>query len=114
MSKKRLYTAIIGATLLAIPTLNFISALVVFPLAVYALFAIVTNFAPILIVGAKSLGMNSSKLLENWKYFGILWIGCAFGLSRWGDAGASMGGENVPYLKIFFAPWLMLFGVPVW
>ncbi len=118
MSRTRLYVAVAGALILAIPIVSFISALVVFPLAVYAFFALVANFAPLLIAGAAGLNqiglrINLAKIVESWQYCGILWLGCAFGLSRWGDAGSSMGGQNIPYFKVLFAPWLMSFGIPV-
>lgn len=118
LSKKKRNIAIAVAVILAIPTVNFISAFVVFPLFVYALFALVANVAPVILApmaltGRLDASALGQKLLETWQYFGIMWIGCAFGLSRWGDAGASMGGQNIPYLKVLFAPWLYLFGVPV-
>lgn len=118
MSRVRLYTAIVAAIILAIPVVTFVSALVVFPLLVYALFAIVANFAPLVILaarGARKLGRNVdvSQVVEAWKYSAIIWVGCAFGLSRWGDVASTMGATNTPYLKVLLAPYLFILGIPV-
>ncbi|WP_317057684.1 hypothetical protein [Roseovarius rhodophyticola] len=118
MNRRKRNIAIVTAVILAIPTVNFISALVVFPIAIYALFAIVANFAPLVFVPLAAAGRLEAstlggKLMEKWQYFSIMWLGCSFGISRWGDAAASMGGQNTDYLKVLFAPWFYLFGVPV-
>lgn len=118
MTRAKRNIAIVASLLLAIPALSFTSGLVVFPLLFYALLAIVANFAPVLYaagMGLRRIGLNLdlSRLYEAWAYCGIIWIGCAYGLSRWGDAASTMGAQNIPYLKVLFAPWLILFGVKI-
>ena len=110
MSRAKIITAIAGALFFAIPTVSLMSAMVFFPLIMFALFAIVANFAPVAILAARGLraagiALDETALIQHWVYFGILWLGTAFGLSRWGDAGASIGGKNTPYLDMLFMPW---------
>ncbi len=110
MSRAKLITAVVGALFFAIPSVTLISAMVIFPLIMFALFAIVANFAPVAILAARGFSaagipIDDTALIRNWIYFGILWLGTAFGLSRWGDAGASIGGKNMPYFDMLFLPW---------
>ncbi len=114
MTRTRRNVAIFASVILAIPTVNFMSALVVFPLAVYALFAIVANFGPLAMLAAAGLEriglrIDQAKLFDKWAYCGIIWLGCAFGLSRWGDAAGSLGGRNEPYFKVLFMPYIALY-----
>lgn len=118
MSRVRLYFAIAVALVLAIPIVTFISAMVVFPLALYAFFAVVANVAPLGIAAIHGLNrfgwtFNPARLVETWRFCGIIWIGCAYGLSHWGDVAASMGGRNLPYFKVLFAPYLLALGLPI-
>ncbi len=115
MSRTRLITACVGAALMAVPMFSLISAMVVFPLAFYGLIAIVANFGLVLVLLLESLSraglrLPSRYVAETWASCSIMWLGCAFGLSRWGDAGASIGGRNTPYFEVLFAPWNILFG----
>jgi hypothetical protein len=114
MTRTRRNTAIVASAILAIPPINFMSALVVFPLAIYALFAIIANFGPLAMLVAAGLdrvglGIDRVKLFDAWAYCGIIWVGCAFGLSRWGDAAASLGGRNEPYFKVLFMPYVAVY-----
>jgi hypothetical protein len=113
MSRTRLITACVGAAVMAIPMFSLISAMVVFPLAFYGFIAIVANFGLLGVLLLDSLSrrgyrLNPQSLAQTWIYCGIMWLGCAFGLSRWGDAGASIGGRNMPYTEVLFAPWHIL------
>lgn len=110
MSKRRLITALVIAAILAIPSVNMLGAMLMLPLAFYVLFALIANFGPVAILAvhglaAAGLPIGHHALAVHWLFFGIIWIGCAFGMSRWGDAGASIGGRNEPYLNILFFPW---------
>jgi hypothetical protein len=114
MTRTHRNTAIVASVILAIPTVNFMSALVVFPLAIYALFAIIANFGPLAMLvaaGLERVGLRIdwAKLFDKWAYCAIVWVGCAFGLSRWGDAAASLGGRNEPYFKVLFMPYIALY-----
>lgn len=118
MNRFKLGAAFVGAVLLAIPALNFVSTMVIFPILIYAVFALVANLAPPVLAagyGLRALGFDfaMTRLRNAWVYCTILWIGCAYGLSHWGDAARSMGGKNIPYLKVLFAPYLMALGIPV-
>jgi hypothetical protein len=59
------------------------------------------------------LRLDTARLLEKWQFSAVLWIGCAYGLSHWGDAGQTIGARNIPYLKVLFAPYLYLLGQPI-
>jgi hypothetical protein len=114
MSRARLTGLIIGSIILAIPMVTFISALVVFPLVFYAGLAIVANLAPLPILamqGLRHLGIriDPAWLIEMWISCGILWIGCAHGLARWGDTAGALGARNEPYFKVLFMPWVVLY-----
>jgi hypothetical protein len=113
MSRTRLITACIGAAVMAIPLFSVVSAMVVFPLALYGLMAIVANFGLLVVLVLEGLSrygirLDARSMAETWAYYSIMWVGCAFGLSRWGDAGASMGLRNTPYFEVLFAPWHIL------
>lgn len=113
MSRARLITACIGAVLMAVPMFSLMSAMVVFPLAFYGLIAVVANFGLVVVLLFEGLSRRGFRLktrsvAETWVYCSIMWLGCAFGLSRWGDAGASIGGRNTPYAEVLFAPWNIL------
>lgn len=115
MSRTRLITACVGAALMAVPMFSLISAMVVFPLAFYGLIAIVANFGLLFVLLLEGLSrygfrLNAQAVAETWVYCSIMWLGCAFGLSRWGDAGAAIGGRNMPYFEVLFAPWNFLLG----
>lgn len=114
----RNYLVIGAALLLAIPIVSFVSGLVVFPILFYGLVAIVANAGlPLVLVagGLRSLGVTigSPRLFEGWARCSVLWLGCAYGLAHWGDAGATMGARNIPYLHVLFAPYRYLLGYPV-
>lgn len=108
----------IGAALfLAIPFITFISALVVFPLALYAMFAIVANAGFVIMAAAALLQWADVRLplapalIAKWRDCSIIWAGMAFSISRWGDVASSMGAKNTPFLDVLFAPLLYLAGL---
>lgn len=118
MSRTRLTIVIVAALIFAIPFVTFISMMVVFPILFYGLIAAVANFGPPLLLVAFGLErtgwqVKAQGLFETWQVCGILWVGCAFGISRWGDVAASMGARNMPFLEVLFAPWLLLLGYEV-
>ncbi|TCR69743.1 hypothetical protein [Bosea sp. BK604] len=118
MAKARLYFVIGSALLLAVPLVSFVSGLVIFPIAFYAVLAIIANAGlPVVVAGAalRQLGfaIGPSRYYEGWLHCSILWLGCAHGLSHWGDAAASMGGRNIPYFDVLFAPYRFVLGLPV-
>ena len=115
MPRHKLYIAIAASVIFAIPLVTFVSALVIFPLFFYGFLALFANFGPIALAiatGIEKLGMRvgRNRLYETWAYCGIMWIGCAYGLARWGDAAQLMGARNQPYFKVLFAPYVYLFG----
>lgn len=114
MSKTRLYVALAASVVLAIPMVTLISSFVVFPILFYAVLAIVANFGPVAYaatLGARRIGipLDSEPLREAILYCGIIWVGCAYGLSRWGDVGQTIGAKNEPYFEMLFAPWVIAF-----
>ncbi len=105
-----------GAVLLAIPSVSFGCGMLLFPLLVHLAVAVIANFGPVflaLIAGVRQLGMNISisGYFIVWLNCGILWVGGAYGLSRWGDVAAAMGAKNKPFWDVLIYPWLVLFGV---
>ncbi|MBL8565850.1 MAG: hypothetical protein JNM89_09045 [Hyphomicrobiaceae bacterium] len=111
MSKTRLYVAIFASVVLAIPAVTLVSSFVVFPILFYAALAVIANFGPVAYfaaAGAQRIGLrfDIAPLREATLYCGIIWVGCAFGLSRWGDVGQAIGAKNEPYLDVLFAPWI--------
>lgn len=118
MNTFRLTAAMVGAAILAIPLVSSISAVFVIPLLVYLACAAVANFGPLILAAVAGLrlfgrGPRLERLFEIWLICTILWIGAAWGIAHWGDAGSSMGAKNIPYLKVLFAPYLLIAGVPV-
>ena len=118
LSRRQWIAAIALSLILAIPLVTLISSFVVFPLLVFAALGIFANAAPVLLLAAEGLRrmglrVDSTRLLEKWLFCAVLWIGCAYGLSHWGDAGSTIGARNLPYLKVLFAPYLYLLGQPV-
>ncbi len=114
MSRARLITALVLGAILAIPGVNMLGAMLMLPLPFYILLGLIANFAPVLIVAVRTLALaglpiGHRALVHHWQFFGIIWIGCAFGMSRWGDAGASIGGKNAPFLEMLVMPWLALY-----
>jgi hypothetical protein len=114
MSRNRLIGLVAVSIILAIPIVTLISALVVFPLIVYFAFAAVACFGPLAIAAAIALerlgiGGLRARVTEMWASCSILWVGCAFGLSRWGDAGSAIGARNEPYFKVLFLPYTTLY-----
>lgn len=113
MSRARLITALVIAAILAIPGVNMLGAMLMLPLPFYVLVAVIANFGPLLILATRALAaaglpIGHRTLAAHWLFFCIIWIGCAFGMSRWGYAGASIGGRNAPYLDMLFMPWHVL------
>ena len=111
-------SALVLAGVLAIPVTTLVLSAVYFPIFVFAAIGIFANVAPLLLLaaaGLRRLGipLGTGHLLGIWQFFGIAWLGCAHGLSRWGDVGSVFGGQNTPYLKMLFAPWFYLFGLPI-
>ncbi len=118
MPRWKLIVACVASVILAIPGVTFVSALVVFPIAVYAVFAAIANFAPPVLFAAAGLrraglSLDTDKVFEAWAFCAILWVGCAYGLSHWGDAASSMGGRNSAYFAMLFAPWRLLMGYTI-
>jgi hypothetical protein len=118
MPKRLLYVATGGAIVLAIPIVTFISAMVVFPLAFYAILAIIANAGlpiAVLILALRPFGFDirPGRLSRKWMYCSILWVGCAYGLSHWGDVASSMGAKNTSYVHMLFAPYRLLLGYSI-
>lgn len=119
MTRARLIFAGVAAAFFAIPMVTLVSLMVVFPIIFYAVLAGIANFAPIALLvmyGLQRLGyrVDPQPLFEGWIYCSIIWIGCAFGASHWGDAGGAMiGAKNMPFWEVLFAPWRLLLGYPV-
>lgn len=115
-SKFSLGASIVIGLVFAIPILTFVSAMVVFPMLFYFGLALAANIGlPIVVVAyflrRERLWTEPHPLFLFWRNASIMWIGCAWGLAHWGDAGSGMGAHNIPYLKVLFAPYLLLFGV---
>ena len=118
MNTYRLTGAVVGAAVLAIPLVSFFSAMLIIPLLAYFACAAVANFGPLVLAALAGLhllgrGPRLDWFFEAWLICTILWIGAAYGLAHWGDAGSPMGAKNIPYLKVLFAPYLLIAGVPV-
>ena len=111
LPKSRLIVACVASLVLAIPLVTLMSALVVFPLLFYGLLAVIANFGPIAILATRALGLGAAhcKVLEAWTFCAIIWVGCAYGLSHWGDAGSTLGAKNSPYFEMLLAPYFILF-----
>lgn len=110
-------SALVLAGGLAIPITTLVLSVFYFPIFVFAAIGIFANVAPLLLLAAAGLcrlgiTVGTGQLLGIWQFFGTVWIGCAYGLSRWGDVGSVFGGQNTPYLEMLFAPWFYLFGQP--
>jgi hypothetical protein len=113
MSRLRLSVAVIASVILAFPLVTLASSLVVFPMLFYFGIGIFANFGPIVILvlallSRLGLSVNRDALVEAWIFCSIIWIGCAFGLSRWGEVGRTLGAKNHPYFDVLFFPWHML------
>lgn len=118
MTRVQLWVAIILAVILAVPMVTFVSALVVFPLIVFAALAVAANVGAALLVLEGSLRASGRRFIPDasaakWELSIVVWLGCAYGLSHWGDVARAMGATNLPYLKVLFAPLLFLFGMKV-
>ena len=118
LTHRQLIGATVFSVILAIPFVTFVSSMVVFPILVFGAIGIVANFAPPLLLLAAcfnrlGLSLGTRRMLELWQFSAIIWIGCAFGLARWGDVASTMGGRNIPYLKVLFAPYRYLLGQPI-
>lgn len=110
--------SVLLSLVLAFPMTTLISSMVIFPLLAFGLLAVMANTGPILLIivaGLRRFGWAPDwpRLLPMWQASAILWIGCAYGLSHWGDVGSSIGAKNSSYLKMLFAPWLFLAGQPI-
>lgn len=115
MSRSRLIVLLLFAIILAIPIVTLVSMMAVFPILFFGYIAAVTNFGPIALLataGINRIGLklNLEKLADMWMGCAILWVGCAYGLSHWGDVGGSLGARNEPYLKMLFFPYVLLYG----
>lgn len=113
-----LIAAFCVAGVFAVPIVTFVSAMVVFPILFYGALAIFVNVGLLALPIAYSLRRfgvfsMSPALWQKWILSAIVWSGCAFGIAHWGDVGATMGATNTPFLKVFFAPVLMLFGYQI-
>jgi hypothetical protein len=104
------------AGIFAIPAVTLVSCMVVFPIAFYAVIAAIANFTPIFLLFASCLRrwnfafVDIPTLWQKWLFFAIIWSGCAYGFSHWGDVASTMGARNYPYLDIWFAPFLWPLG----
>lgn len=115
LTRQQWIAAVALALVLAIPIVTFVSAMVIFPILVFGAIGLFANVAPLLLLaaaGLRRLGLplGMGRLLELWQFCAIVWIGCAYGLSHWGDVARTMGARNIPYLKVLFAPYLLLLG----
>ena len=86
-----------------------------FPNLIFCGIGAIANSGPIAILGSRRLSrlglpINHAAIIAAWLYCGIIWIGCAYGLSHWGDVGRILGAQNHPYFEVLFAPWRMLIG----
>jgi hypothetical protein len=113
MSGVRLRVALVASVVFAFPIVTLVSSMLVFPILFYAAIAIVANFGPLAILathGLSRLGLRVDRaaVFEAWAYCSIIWVGCAFGISRWGEVGRSLGARNQPFFEVLFAPWRML------
>ncbi len=118
MTRSRLIFAGVAAAFFAIPMVTLVSLMVVFPIIFYAVLAAIANFAPpvlLVMYGLRRLGyrVDPQPVFEGWVYCTIIWAGCAFGVSHWGDVGSTIGAKNSPFWEVFFAPYLLLLGYPV-
>lgn len=113
------WLAAIGLSLiLAIPMVTLVSSMVVFPMLAFAALGIFANAGPVLLLAAAGLrrtglSLDTSSLIEKWQFCAVVWVGCAYGLSHWGDVGSTIGARNLPYLKVLFAPCFYLLGQPI-
>ncbi len=94
---------------------TLVSLMVVFPIIFYAVLAAIANFAPpvlLVMYGLQRLGyrVDPQPVFEGWVYCTIIWAGCAFGMSHWGDVGSTIGAKNMPFWEVFFSPWRLLLG----
>ena len=118
MTRSRLIFAGVVAAFFAIPMVTLVSLMVVFPIIFYAALAGIANFGPLVLLamyGMQRLGyrVDPQQMFEGWVYCTIIWAGCAFGMSHWGDFGSAIGARNIPFFEVLFAPWRLLFGYPV-
>jgi hypothetical protein len=118
MTRARVIFAGVAAAFFAIPMVTLVSLMVVFPILFYAVLAGIANFGPpvlLVMYGLQRLGyrVETPRLFEGWVYCTIIWAGCAFGMSHWGDVGATIGAKNMPFWEVFFAPYRLLLGYPV-
>lgn len=114
-SRGKLIRAGCIAAVFAIPIVTLVSCFVVFPILFYGALAIFVNAGPVILLIAFALArtgmrVDFERLWHGWVQCAIIWTGCAVGFSRWGDAGASIGARNQPFLEVFFAPILLSLG----
>lgn len=112
-SRGRLIAAFCIALIFAIPMVTLITIYVVFPILFYAAVAIFVNVgllaAPfVYVLDGRGVSMVSEKVRHKWIMCSIIWTGCAVGIANWGSAGAAIGATDTPFLKVFFAPVVML------
>lgn len=118
LSRPRWIAALALSLILAIPITTLIASMVVFPILAFGALGIFANTAPLLLLAAAGLrrmglALNMHRLLEAWQFSAVVWIGCAYGLSRWGEVGQTLGARNLPYFKVLFAPYLYFFRQPI-
>jgi hypothetical protein len=98
LTRGQRFAAIALSLALAIPMVTLVSSLVVLLMLAFAALGIFANAGPVLLLAAAGLrraGLNlgTSRLLEKWQFCVVLWIGCAYGLPNWGDAGSTIGAQ---------------------
>lgn len=111
LSKSRLATAVVAAMFLAVPGINLLAFMLIFPVLFFAIVALVASLAPLAILaaaGLQALGLrfDVSPLVEAWIYCTILWIGSALGMSGWEIAGRAIGAKGAPFLETLFLVWI--------
>ena len=112
LTPMNLIGAIFVAGLLSINIVSFFGAAAVIPLFFYMWIAVAANFLPIvilvLVAVQRELARDLAKgLTVYWLYWTIMWVGCAHGLSRWGDL-EPLNSVNMPYTEVLFQPWIYL------
>ncbi len=112
LTSKNLIGAIVVGGLLSIHIVSFFGAAAVIPIFFYIWIAVASNFLPVVVFGLTVMQREQARNLAKyltvyWVYWTIMWVGCAHGLSRWGDLDA-LNTQNQPYTQVLFQPWIYL------
>lgn len=107
----------IVAVLCALPIVQIIGMISIVGLLGMGIFAALTFLGPVYVGVAAALDRvwsPASRLpvaIGTWKECALVWACSAFGISRMGDVGQSMGFKNMPYHEAFFGPVTLLYSV---